>query len=154
LENAAETGGSNDGGGASQKAAQRSHPLFESPSAGGTLSYDISTPVRDLAVQSIEQARSAVSTFMESTRRVTQSSQVSTNNAQSPASAALSHALELSEQTTAAAFALARNIVRADNLYDVIQFQADYARTQFAVWQTEIELLIELPHITKRGPGI
>ena len=149
LENAAEMRVANDGGGTPHKAIQREHPLFDTRSAGGTPSYDIPASVRDLAEQSVEQARSAVSTFIENTRKAAHNLQVSTDTAKLPASAALSRGLELSEQNTAAAFALARNIVRADDLRDVMQLQVDYARTQFAVLQTQMGVLTGLSQSTK-----
>ena len=150
LENASEVCVESDAERASHKAAQRTPLAVYRPSTSGTPSYGIPASVRDLAEQSVEQARSAVCAFLASTRQATHSLQASTDDASHPASAAFSHGLELSEQTTAAAFALAQNIVRAENLREVMQLQADFACTQLAVWQTEMAVLTELPPRTKR----
>lgn len=137
LEDAAEMRVRADSGGAPHKAVQREPPLLDSRSANDTPSYAIPSSVLELAEQSLEQAGTAVSTFIENTRKVTHNLQLYAGITELPAGEALSHVLAFSEQNTAAAFALARNIVRADDLREIMQLQADYAQAQFAALQTQ-----------------
>ena len=149
FENPAETAAGNSGD-ASHNEAQRGHSRFGKQSVGHAPSYDIPATVRNIAEQSVLQTQSVVSTFMECTRQATQSLQNSAGEAQIPASVALSHSLEISEQTAAAAFALARNIARVDDLRGVVQLQADFTRAQFTALRKGMDLLTGIPQRTKR----
>jgi phasin len=102
---------------------------------------EIPTEMRDFAEKSVEQARSAVSTFIQTARKATDSLQTSTKTAELPAGVAFSRGLEFTEQNVAAAFELAQKLVRARDVQEAMQLQSEYVRTQFAALQTQAKEL-------------
>lgn len=98
---------------APREALQYDNILFDRRSSGSTPDYDFAASVRKMAEQSIELIRSAVSRIIENTQETTHNMQVSKGTGTIPTIAALPLGIELWEQNTAAAFALARNVVRA-----------------------------------------
>ena len=82
--------------------------------------------------------------------------QGSTGTAQIPALAALPLGFELWEQNTAAAFVLARNVIRAEDLRDFVQLQAEYARVQLTAWQQLflVPLVPADPEAAQRSPEL
>jgi phasin len=103
--------------------------------------FEIPTEMRDFAEKSVEQARNAVSTFIQNARKATDSLQTSTKTAELPAGVAFSRGLEFTEQNVAAAFELAQKLVRARDVQEAMQLQSEYVRTQFAALQTQAKEL-------------
>ena len=104
-------------------------------------SFEIPAEMRDFAEKSVEQARAAVSAFMQNARRATESVQAQTKTAELPASVAYVRGLELFEQNLAAAFDVAQKLVRASSLQDALQIQSEYVRAQFATLQSQTKEL-------------
>ena len=103
--------------------------------------FEIPTEMRDFAEKSVEQARTAVSSFIQTARKATDSLQTSTKTAELPAGVAFSRGLEFTEQNVAAAFELAQKLVRARDVQEAMQLQSEYVRTQFAALQTQAKEL-------------
>ena len=104
--------------------------------------FEIPTEMRDFAEKSVEQARSAVSTFIQTARKATDTVQTSTKTAELPASVAFSRGLDFTEQNVTAAFELAQKLVRARDVQEAMQLQAEYVRTQFAAMQSQAKELV------------
>ena len=104
--------------------------------------FEIPTEMRDFAEKSVEQARSAVSTFIQTARKATDTVQTSTKTAELPASVAFSRGLDFTEQNVTAAFELAQKLVRARDVQEAMQLQSEYVRTQFAAMQSQAKELV------------
>jgi phasin len=103
--------------------------------------FEIPTEMRDFAEKSVEQARTAVSSFIQTARKATDSLQTSTKTAELPAGVAFSRGLDFTEQNVSAAFELAQKLVRARDIQEAMQLQSEYVRTQFAALQTQVKEL-------------
>ncbi|WP_336492747.1 phasin [Methylobacterium nigriterrae] len=104
-------------------------------------SFEIPAEMRDFAEKSVEQARSALTSFIQNARKAADSLQTSTKTAELPASVAFSRGLAFTEQNVTAAFDLAQKLVRARDVQEAVQLQSDYVRTQFAALQTQAKEL-------------
>jgi phasin len=110
---------------------------------------EIPTEMRDFAEKSVEQARSAVSTFIQTARKATDTVQTSTKTAELPASVAFSRGLDFTEQNVTAAFELAQKLVRARDVQEAMQLQSEYVRTQFAAMQSQAKELVSVAQPNK-----
>ena len=88
--------------------------------------FEIPTEMRDFAEKSVEQARNAVSTFIQNARKATETLQNSTKTAELPAGVAFARGLEFTEQNVSAAFELAQKLVRARDVQEAMQLQSEY----------------------------
>ena len=111
--------------------------------------FEIPTEMRDFAEKSVEQARSAVSTFIQTARKTTDTVQTSTKTAELPASVAFSRGLDFTEQNVTAAFELAQKLVRARDVQEAMQLQAEYVRPQFAAMQSQAKELVSVAQPNK-----
>jgi phasin len=111
--------------------------------------FEIPTEMRDFAEKSVEQARSAVSTFIQTARKATDTVQTSTKTAELPASVAFSRGLDFTEQNVTAAFELAQKLVRARDVQEAMQLQSEYVRTQFAAMQSQAKELVSVAQPNK-----
>src|SRR3954468_7130019 len=111
--------------------------------------FEIPTEMRDFADKSVEQARNAVSTFIQTARKATETLQTSTKAAELPAGIAFSRGLEFTEQNVAAAFELAQKLVRARDVQEAMQLQSEYGRPQFAALQTQAKELVSVAQPNK-----
>ena len=100
-------------------------------------SFEIPAETREFAEKSVEQARSAVSAFIQKARKAADTLQTTTKTAELPAGVAFLRGLEFTEQNVAAAFELAQKLVRARDVQEAMQLQSEYVRTQFAALQTQ-----------------
>ena len=104
--------------------------------------FEISPEMRDFAEKSVEQARNAVSAFIQNARKAADTLQTSTKTAELPASVAFSRGLDFTEQNVAAAFELAQKLVRARDVQEAMQLQSEYVRTQFTSLQSQAKELV------------
>ena len=107
-------------------------------------SFEVPAEMRDFAEKSVEQARSALTAFVQNARKATESVQAQTKTAELPASVAYVRGLELFEQNLTATFDVAQKLVRANSPQDALQIQSEYARTQFAALQSQAKELASL----------
>lgn len=111
--------------------------------------FEIPGEMRDFAEKSIDQAHKAVSSFIQGARKAGESVQSTTKTADLPAGVAYARSLEFTEQNVAAAFELAQKLVRARDIQEAMQLQAEYARTQFTAMQTQAKDLISVAQPNK-----
>ena len=111
--------------------------------------FEIPTEMRDFAEKSVEQARSAVSTFIQTARKATDTVQTSTKTAELPASVAFSRGLDFTEQNVTAAFELAQKLVRARDVQEAMQLQSEYVRTQLEAMQSQAKELVSVAQPNK-----
>ncbi|GEP07874.1 phasin [Methylobacterium oxalidis] len=112
-------------------------------------SFEVPAEMRDFAEKSVEQARNAVATILQNTRKAAESFQSVTKTTELPASVAFSRGFDFTEQNVAAAFELAQKLVRARDAQEAMQLQAEYVRTQFAAMQNQAKELIGTVQPTK-----
>lgn len=104
-----------------------------------TTGYEIPTEMRDFAEKSVEQARKAIDGFMGAAHKTVDTFEGSANTAQAGAKDATRKTLTYAEQNIAAAFDLAQKMVRAKNVQEAMQYQADYVRAQFEAMQAQMK---------------
>jgi len=102
-----------------------------------TPNYEIPTEMRDFAEKSVEQARKAFDSFIGAARRTADTVQGSTDLARTNATNISSRGFEYAEQNVNAAFDLAQKLVRARDVQEAMQHQAEFVRAQFAAIQAQ-----------------
>ena len=99
--------------------------------------YEVPTEMRDFAEKSVDQARKAFDSFIGAARRTAATVQGSTEVARSNAQDVTTRGFEYAEQNVNAAFDLAQKLVRAKDLQEAMQHQAEFVRSQFAAIQAQ-----------------
>ena len=102
-------------------------------------SYEIPTEMRDFAEKSVEQARKAFDGFMSAAQRTVSTLESSATNVQSNTKDLSQRAFDYAEQNVSAAFDLAQKLVRAKDVQEAMQLQAEYVRSQFAAMQAQMK---------------
>src|SRR5918911_1376414 len=102
-------------------------------------SYEIPAEMRDFAEKSVEQARKAIDGFMSAAQKTVDTFEGSANTVQASAKDATRKTLTYAEQNLAAAFDLAQRMVRAKDMQEAMQIQAEYVRSQFAAMQAQMK---------------
>jgi phasin len=101
--------------------------------------YEVPAEMRDFAEKSVEQARKAFDSFIGAARRTADTVQGSAELARSNALDASSRGFEYAEQNVNAAFDLAQKMVRAKDMQEAMQHQAEFVRTQLAAMQSQMK---------------
>ena len=101
--------------------------------------YEIPTEMRDFAEKSVEQARKAFDGFMGAAQRTVDTLEDSTSNAQANTTDWTRKTFSYAEQNIQAAFDLAQRMVRAKDVQEAMQIQAEFVRTQFESMQTQMK---------------
>lgn len=108
-------------------------------SPNDTPRYEIPTEMRDFAEKSVEQARRAVDGFLGAAQKTADTFEGSASTVQSSAKDVTRKTFSYAEQNIAAAFDLAQKLVRAKDLQEAMQYQAEYVRQQFAAIQAQMK---------------
>jgi hypothetical protein len=95
----------------------------------------------DFAGSNLEKASSGVSAFIATACAALDMAQTSTQAPSLPAAALFSRGLELSRQNIASACDLAQKLVRAGDVQEAMQLQAEYAVNQIAALQMQAKQL-------------
>ena len=101
--------------------------------------YEVPPEMRDFAEKSVEQARKAFDGFMGAAQRTVDTLESSASSVQSNTKDLTQRTFEYAEQNVSAAFDLAQKLVRAKDVQEAMQLQADYVRSQFAAMQTQMK---------------
>ncbi|HZH11436.1 MAG TPA: phasin [Microvirga sp.] len=101
--------------------------------------YEIPAEMRDFAEKSVEQARKAIDGFMSAAQKTVDTLEGSANTVQASAKDATRKTFTYAEQNLAAAFDLAQRMVRAKDMQEAMQIQAEFVRTQFEAMQTQMK---------------
>jgi len=95
--------------------------------------FEIPEQMRDFAEKSVDQARKAFDDFMGATQKAVTNVEDSANAVQAGAADANKKALTYAEEHVNAAFKFAQELVKANNLEDMMKLQQDYLRGQMEV---------------------
>lgn len=109
-----------------------------------TESSEIPSKVRDLAEKSVEQAREAVGTLLEAARSAAETIQSTTKTGDRPEGQAVSRGFGFAKENIGAIFDFAQQLVRAPDLKQAVQMQADFVKSQAAVMEKQVEELKSL----------
>ena len=85
---------------------------------------EVPSQVREMALNSVNQAEAAMSSFMQSAGK-------SVDAVPAPMSNVAKQAFVLSEKTLKASFNHARNLMQAKDIGEVIKLQSEFLRSQF-----------------------
>ncbi len=101
--------------------------------------YEIPPEMRDFAEKSVEQARKAMDGFIGAAQKTVDTFEGSANTVQASAKDMTRKTFSYAEQNIAAAFDLAQRMVRAKDLQEAMQVQAEFVRSQFESMQTQMK---------------
>ena len=104
-----------------------------------TPNFEVPTEMRDFAEKSVEQARRAIDGFMGAAQRTVDTMENAGNTVQANAKDATRRTLSYAEQNVAAAFDLAQRLVRARDIQEAMQIQAEFVRSQFNAMQSQVK---------------
>jgi phasin len=105
----------------------------------GKMPYEVPPEMRDFAEKSVEQARKAVDGFLGAARKTADTIESSATTAQASGKEIASKTFEYAEQNIGAAFDLAQRLVRAKDMQEAMQIQAEFVRSQFAAMQSQMK---------------
>ncbi len=101
--------------------------------------YEVPAEMRDFAEKSVEQARKAIDGFMTAAQRTADTFEGSATTVQSNAKDLTRKTFAYAEQNIAAAFDLAQKMVRAKDMQEAMQYQAEFVRAQFEAMQNQMK---------------
>ena len=104
-----------------------------------TPNFEVPTEMRDFAEKSVEQARKAIDGFMGAAQRTVDTLEGSASTMQAGAKDVTRRSLSYAEQNIAAAFDLAQRLVRAKDVQEAMQLQAEFVRSQFSAMQSQMK---------------
>src|SRR5919107_4661765 len=102
-------------------------------------SYEIPTEMRDFAEKSVEQARKAFDSFMGAAQRTVDTLETSASSVQANTTDMTRKSFTYAEQSISAAFEHAQRLVRAKDVQEAMQLQAEFVRNQFAAMQSQMK---------------
>lgn len=92
--------------------------------------FEVPEQMRDFAEQSVDQARKAFDEFMDATQKAVSKAEDSASAMQAGAADVNKKALTYAEEHVNAAFNFAQQLVKTDNVEDMMKLQQDYLRKQ------------------------
>ncbi len=95
--------------------------------------FEIPDQMRDFAEKSVDQARKAFDDFMGATHKAVNDVEESANTVQANALDVNKKALTYAEEHIDTAFKFAQDLVKAENVEDMMKLQQDYLRSQMEV---------------------
>lgn len=101
--------------------------------------YEVPAEMRDFAEKSVEQARKAIDGFMGAARKTADTLEGSAQTVQVSSKDLTQKTFSYAEQNIAAAFDLAQRLVRAKDVQEAMQIQAEFVRSQFSSMQTQMK---------------
>jgi phasin len=104
-----------------------------------TQNYEIPPEMRDFAEKSVEQARKAMDGFIGAAQKTVDTFEGSATTVQASAKDMTRKTFSYAEQNIAAAFELAQRMVRAKDVQEAMQAQAEFVRSQFEAMQTQMK---------------
>ena len=104
-----------------------------------TQNYEVPAEMRDFAEKSVEQARQAMDGFIGAAQKAVDTFEGSANTVQASAKDMTRKTFAYAEQNIQAAFDLAQRMVRAKDMQEAMQVQAEFVRSQFESMQTQMK---------------
>ena len=114
--------------------------------------YEIPAEMRDFAEKSVEQARKAIDGSMSAAQKTVDTFEGSANTVQASAKDATRKTFTYAEQNLTAAFDLAQRMVRAKDVQEAMQIQAEFVRSQFEAMQTQMKEFGSLAQSAMKQP--
>jgi phasin len=99
--------------------------------------FEIPAHMRQVAEQSVDQAKKAVDGFMAAAHKTMASLESQASAAQANAKDIGQRAMVFAEQNVASSFEFAQKLVRAKDLQEVMALQAEFAKTQMQAFTTQ-----------------
>ena len=93
-------------------------------------SFEVPTQMRQLAEQSLEQARKAVDGFLNQAQKAVTTAEVQASATQASAKDMGQKAMGFAEQNIANSFEFAQKLVRAKDIQEVMALQQEYLQSQ------------------------
>jgi phasin len=118
-----------------------------------TPSYEVPPEMRDFAEKSVEQARKAIDGFMNAAQKTVDTFEGSSATVQASAKDATRKTFTYAEQNISAAFDLAQRMVRARDMQEAMQIQAEFVRSQFEAMQLQMKEFGSLAQSAMKQPG-
>ncbi len=115
--------------------------------------YEIPAEMRDFAEKSVEQARKAMDGFMGAAQKTVDTFEGSANTVQASATDVTRKTFSYAEQNLSAAFDLAQRMVRAKDMQEAMQIQAEFVRNQLEAMQTQMKEFGSLAQNAMKQPG-
>jgi len=114
--------------------------------------YEVPAEMRDFAEKSVEQARKAMDGFIGAAQKTVDTFEGSATTVQASAKDMTRKTFTYAEQNIAAAFELAQKMVRARDLQEAMQAQAEFVRSQFEAMQTQMKEFGSLAQTAMKQP--
>ena len=95
--------------------------------------FEVPTQLRQMAEQSLEQARKAVDGFMTAAQKAVTTAEAQAAAAQSGAKDVGQKAMSFAEQNVASSFEFAQKLVRAKDIQEVMALQQEFLQSQMKV---------------------
>jgi phasin len=105
--------------------------------------FEIPPEMRTFAEKSVEQARQAVDGFMSAAHNAVNTIEGQAETARRGAKDVTTKVMIFAEQNIASSFEFAQQLVRAKDVQDVLQLQADYIRRQMQAFAEQAKELGE-----------
>jgi phasin len=115
--------------------------------------YEIPSEMRDFAEKSVEQARKAIDGFMGAAQKTVDTFEGSASTVQTSATDATRKTFTYAEQNISAAFDLAQKMVRAKDVQEAMQYQAEFVRSQFESMQAQMKEFGSMAQSAMKQPG-
>jgi phasin len=115
--------------------------------------YEIPPEMRDFAEKSVDQARKAIDGFMSAAQKTADTFEGSATTVQASARDAARKTFSYTEQNLNAAFDLAQRMVRAKDMQEAMQIQAEFVRSQFEAMQTQMKEFGSMAQSAMKQPG-
>lgn len=106
--------------------------------AGPKIPYEIPNEMRDFAEKSVDQARKAFDGFIGAAQKAVSAVHDSAESARANSELTAQKAMTYAEQNVAASFAFAQRLVRAKDPAEVMQIQAEFAKSQMEAFQKQM----------------
>lgn len=118
-----------------------------------TPNYEVPAEMREFAEKSVEQARKAMDGFISAAQKTVDTFEGSANTVQTSAKDATRKTFTYAEQNIAAAFDLAQRMVRAKDMQEAMQIQAEFVRSQFEAMQAQMKEFGSMAQSAMKQPG-
>ena len=103
-----------------------------------TPNFEVPAEMRDFAERSLEQARKAMDGFIGAAQKTVDTFEGSATTVQASAKDVTRRTFAYAEQNIQAAFDLAQRMVRAKDMQEAMQVQAEFVRSQFESMQAQM----------------
>ena len=102
-----------------------------------TQNFEVPTEFRAFAEKSVDQARTAVSSFISSAVKTSEQLQTTGSNVQSTVHAAVLKGLDHAQANANATFDFTAKLVKARDVREAFELQSEYVKSQFAALQAQ-----------------